>query len=55
MGRLPAEVRAMTPAETALLVRGWNEAQEASSGKTQPMSPERFAELKKRYPDERRN
>lgn len=27
MGRLPAEVRAMTPEETSLLVDGWNAAQ----------------------------
>lgn len=26
MGRLPAEVRAMTPAETTILIQGWNEA-----------------------------
>ena len=26
MGRLPAEVRALTPAETTILIHAWNEA-----------------------------
>ena len=43
MGRLPAEVRAMTPEETSLLVAGWNEAH--STGTVEPMTAERTAEL----------
>ena len=53
MGRLPAEVRAMTPAETDLLVSGWNEAQASARGDVAPMSVERLQELKDRYPDVR--
>lgn len=50
MGRLPAEVRAMTPAETSLLVEAWNDAQ-SGDGPPQPMSRDRFLELKAMYPD----
>lgn len=49
MGRLPAEVRAMTPEETALLVAGWNAAQ----GSSMPDAPtvDELQDLKARYPD----
>ena len=50
MGRLPAEVRAMTPRETALLVQGWNEAQ-AGDGAPPAMTMDRFDELREMYPD----
>jgi len=43
MGRLPAEVRALTPEETALLVAGWNEAHSTAS--VEPMTADRVAEL----------
>jgi hypothetical protein len=49
MGRVPAEVWAMTPADTALLVEGWNAAQGGDMPKA--MSRERLEELKARYPD----
>lgn len=49
MGRLPAEVRAMTPSETALLVEAWNEARAAESGAVEPMSRERLQELDAKY------
>lgn len=52
MGRLPAEVRAMTPEETVLLVAGWNAAQQEQSGNPAPMSWDRLQELKRRYPDD---
>lgn len=37
-GLLPADVRAMTPVETDLLVQGWNEAQ--SDGTEAPTDAE---------------
>lgn len=48
MGRLPAEVRAMTPAETELLVRAWNEA---NSGSDMPDAPtaDEYEELVRQY------
>ena len=52
MGRLPSEIWALTPADTDLLVRGWNEAQAAQRGDVQPMTLEQFDELKRAYPDE---
>lgn len=47
MGRLPAEVRAMTPAETDLLIKGWNDAQ----GSQMPDAPtaEEYHELVAKY------
>lgn len=51
MGKMPAEVRAMTPEETELLISGWNEAQAAGSDTPPPMTPDRLAELEARYPD----
>lgn len=50
MGRTPAEVRAMTPAETALMVEGWNAANGEDKGPA-PMTYERLQELKRLYPD----
>jgi len=47
MGRLPAELRAMTPEETDLLIAGWNEAQ--AGDKVQPPTDEEYEELVKRY------
>ena len=47
MGRLPAEVWAMTPRDTALLVEAWNEAQQGDS--VAPPTPEEHAELMSRY------
>jgi len=47
MGRTPADIRSMTPAETDLLVRSWNAAQ-AESGPAAPSDAE-FEELVKNY------
>lgn len=49
MGRLPAEVRALTPRETGLLVEAWNEAQRAASGEVAPPSDEQFEALVAKY------
>ena len=46
---MPDEVRALTPRDTILLVEGWNEAQGGGDDTPEPMSPERFRELKKQY------
>lgn len=51
MGRLPAELRAMTPEETTLLVEAWNAAQKGSAPPP-AMSRDRFEELKRQYPDD---
>lgn len=51
MGFKPAEVRAMTPAETDLLVQGWNEAQAPQSKSPPAMSQGRLDELMRMYPD----
>lgn len=47
MGRLPAEVRTMTPAETSILIAAWNEAQQGD----EPAAPtaDEMAELVKNY------
>lgn len=47
MGRLPAEVRAMTPKETDLLIEGWNAAQ-GGDGPPAPTDAE-YEELVRRY------
>lgn len=47
MGRLPAEVRALTPWETDELVRAWNEAQGGES--VSAPSPEDYDALVARY------
>lgn len=47
MGRLPAEIRALTPAETELVVRAWNAAQ-AGDGPAPP-SEAQYEELVARY------
>ena len=39
----------MTPRDTILVVEGWNEAQGGAQDAPEPMTPERFRELKKRY------
>lgn len=48
MGRLPAEVRAMTPKETDLLVEGWNAAQGDDAGPAAPSDAE-YEELVRAY------
>ncbi|PYE80813.1 hypothetical protein DFP88_11123 [Pseudoroseicyclus aestuarii] len=50
MGRLPAEMRALTPAETALLVTAWNEAQGEGPLPAAPTAAQ-MDDLKRRYPD----
>ena len=50
MGKLPAEARAMTPAETALLIRGWNAAQ--AGDRVEPPGREELEALMEQYPDE---
>lgn len=47
MGRLPAEVRAMTPEETALLIEGWNEAQSGDDAGV--MDADEYHDLVRRY------
>lgn len=47
MGRLPAEVRALTPWETDELVHAWNEAQAGDA--LSPPSPEEYDALVARY------
>lgn len=49
MGRLPPEIWALTPLETADLIQGWNEAQAAASGEVDPPTMDAFEELKARY------
>lgn len=49
MGRLPAEVRAMTPSETMDLVAGWNAAQAEASGKVEAPSRAVTEDLMARY------
>jgi hypothetical protein len=48
-GLTPAAVRAMTPEETDMLVRGWNDAQRAASGKVEAPSRAEVDELIARY------
>lgn len=45
----PADVRAMTPDETNLLIEGWNEAQEAQSGEVKAPSDAEYEALVARY------
>lgn len=47
MGRLPAEVWAMTPAETGDLIAGWNAAHD--TGEPAAMDVDDYEELLKRY------
>lgn len=47
MGLRPAEVRAMTPDETQLLIDGWNAAQQ-DGGPVAPTDAE-YEDLVKRY------
>lgn len=47
MGRLPAEVRAMTPEETIQLLTGWNDAQAGDA--VQPPSEDQYEDLVRRY------
>lgn len=47
MGRLPAEVRAMTPEETIALLSGWNEAQAGDA--VAPPTEDEYEDLVKRY------
>lgn len=49
MGRLPAEVRAMTPRETAELIEAWNAAQSEASGKVAPPTIDEYEALVARY------
>jgi hypothetical protein len=48
MGFTPAQVREMTPADTALLVRGWNEAH-SSNDDVAPMTSDEYRELVAKY------
>lgn len=52
MGLLPAQVWALTPRDTALLVAGHNEAQGPNANGPAPMSEARLGELMRLYPDE---
>lgn len=47
MGRLPAEIRAMTPAETDMLIAAWNEAQQGDD--VAPPSSEDYDDLVRKY------
>lgn len=47
MGRVPAEVRALTPIETFELVEAWNAAQ--ASDEVAPPSADEFDDLVRRY------
>lgn len=47
MGYTPDQVRAMTPTDTVLLIRGWNEAHE--SGDVAPMTADEFEDLVAKY------
>jgi hypothetical protein len=47
MGLLPEQVRQMTPAETDLLVEGWNRAQSGKNGPPPAMSLDRLEELER--------
>lgn len=47
MGRLPAEVRAMTPAETDVLIAAWNEAQ--AGDEVAPPTDDEYEDLVRRY------
>jgi len=49
MGLRPADVRAMTPDETNLLIEGWNEAQAAQSGEVEAPSDAEYEALVARY------
>jgi hypothetical protein len=49
MGRLPAEVRAMTPLELIELVEGWNAAQSEASGQVQAPTDAEYEELVAKY------
>ncbi|WP_420415926.1 phage tail assembly chaperone [Marinovum algicola] len=50
-GRLtPADVRAMTPEETALFIEGWNAENQSENASNAP-SREELEALKARYPD----
>ncbi|SLN36544.1 hypothetical protein AQS8620_01298 [Aquimixticola soesokkakensis] len=49
MGRLPGEVRALTPKETSELVDAWNAAQSAASGELPPPTIKDLEELEARY------
>lgn len=49
MGRLPHEVRAMTPKETFEAVDAWNAAQSEASGDLDPPTLEDLEELEARY------
>lgn len=49
MGRLPAEIRAMTPLETIELIESWNAAQRAASGKVEAPTQAEFEDLVAKY------
>lgn len=51
MGLLPEQVRALTPADTVLVVQGWNAAHAPADQPPPAMSRERLDELKRMYPD----
>lgn len=49
MGYRVAEVRAMTPQETALVISGFNDAQKAASGEVDAPSDAEYEALLERY------
>lgn len=49
MGRTPAEVRAMTPDETVLLVTGWNAAQKDAAGSVAAPTDAEYEALVQEY------
>lgn len=49
MGLKPAEVRAMTPDETNLLIEGWNAAQAEASGEVQAPTDAEYEALVELY------
>lgn len=49
MGRLPHEIRSLTPQETTELVAAWNAAQAEASGEVEPPSMGDLEDLVARY------
>lgn len=49
MGYRVAEVRSMTPQETALVIAGWNDAQKEASGEVEAPSDAEYEALVARY------
>lgn len=49
MGRMPAEIRALTPRETIELIESWNAAQAAAAGQVTAPTDAEFEELVAKY------